>query len=377
MTDTPNLPQLLAAMYDCAIVPGLWPRVVPLLAAYLDSQTVFIGARKHTARTPHLSIDFGVHPEVMDTFMTTYVDQPWVSTLAMAGLDEPARIDDLFDIDEFRQTPYYREFHAPYAIGETLVAKLIDDTQRLATVSVTRNKPYSLEDVERVRELCPHIRRIITIMEMLEQRTAERDSLAEVLNHLASPIIMVDPAQRIVHTNISAQEFLAEGKSLSSVCGVLTANHPRNQEGLRRVTRAPDLEPKSLALESDEGPVTVATVLPLTSGLRAGYGKHLSASAAVFVHNQPSFDGGMATTLAVAFSLTGAEARVLSALLEGLSLAETAARFQISVNTVRWHLKALFGKTNTNRQSDLIRLASTAISQIRATRDDKGQGNLH
>src|SRR3977135_3555452 len=66
-----------------------------------------------------------------------------------------------------------------------------------------------------------------------------------------------------------------------------------------------------------------------------------------------------------------------SALLEGLSLSETATRFQISVNTVRWPLKGLFGKTNTKRQGDLIRLASGAIPQIRVARDDKGQGKLH
>ena len=143
------------------------------------------------------------------------------------------------------------------------------------------------------------------------------------------------------------------------------------------MTRAPDLDAKSLALENDDGPLTVATVLPLTSGLRAGYGKQLSASAAIFVHNQPSFDDGLVTTLAAAFGLTGAEARVLSALLEGLSLSETASRFQISVNTVRWHLKRLFEKTSTKRQSDLIRLASSAIPQIRVARHDKGQGNLH
>jgi DNA-binding CsgD family transcriptional regulator len=158
---------------------------------------------------------------------------------------------------------------------------------------------------------------------------------------------------------------------------VLTANNPRNQEGLRRVTRAPDLDAKSLALESEEGPLTVATVLPLTSGLRANHGKQLSASAAIFVHNQPSFDEGLVPILATAFSLTGAEARVLSALLEGLSVSETATRFQITVNTVRWHLKRLFEKTNTNRQSDLIRLASSAIPQIRVARDDKAQGKLH
>jgi DNA-binding CsgD family transcriptional regulator len=265
----------------------------------------------------------------------------------------------------------------PYNVGDFLVAKIIEDGHRIATCHVSGKDEYSRDDVERFRALCPHIRRVLIISDLLERRTVERNSLAEVLNHLAAPVIMVDPKRRIVHTNISAQEFLAKGKTLSSVCGVLTACDPRNEEGLRRVTRAPDLDAKSLALENDDGPLTVATVLPLTSGLRAGYGKQLSASAAIFVHNQPSFDDGMVTTLATAFGLTGAEARVLSALLEGLSLADTAARFQISVNTVRWHLKRLFEKTNTNRQSELIRLASSAIPQTRAVRDNKGQGKLH
>jgi hypothetical protein len=47
------------------------------------------------------------------------------------------------------------------------------------------------------------------------------------------------------------------------------------------------------------------------------------------------------------------------------------------VNTVRWHLKRLFEKTNTKRQSDLIRLASSAISQIRPNVKDTGHGKLH
>jgi DNA-binding CsgD family transcriptional regulator len=378
MNDSPDLSTLLAAMYDCAIVPDLWPRVLPLLAGYMDSRTAAIGARTRAADKPGFFVEFGFDPEVHDIYVSKYrAINPRISAMKMFSVDEPVRTEDILDIEEYKQSTYYTEFHSPYDIGDVLIAKVIEDMHRIVSWNVSGKPGYSIDDVERFRALCPHIRRILTISDLLEQRTTERDSLAEVLNHLAAPVIMVDPKRRIVHTNISAQEFLAEGKGLSSVHGVLTASDPRNQEGLRRVTRAPDLDAKSLALESDEGPLTVATVLPLTSGLRAGYGKQLSASAAIFVHNQPSFDDGMVTTLATAFGLTGAEARVLSALLEGLSLADTAARFQITVNTVRWHLKRLFEKTSTNRQSDLIRLASSAIPQIRVARNDKGQGKLH
>lgn len=375
VADSPDLSELLAAMYDCVIVPELWPRVSPILARYMESQTVLFGLAKHTGPVnPSPLADFGIGPEVLDYFLANHA-RTWTRALAMAAVDEPVGIEDLFDVAEFKQSLYYKQFHGPCAGGEVLIAKLIDDAQRISSCSFTRPEPYGVRDVKRLRALCPHLRRIITIAYLFEQRTLERDSFAEVLNHLVAPVIMVDPKRRIVHTNISGQELLAEGRTLSSVRGVLTANDPRSQEGLRRVTGAPDLDAKSLTLEADGGPVTMATVLPLTSGLRATHGRQLSASAAIFVHNQPSSDGGLATALAAAFRLTGAEARVLSALLEGLSLAEVATRHRVSVNTVRSHLARLFEKTGTNRQSDLIRLASSAIPQIRGAKHDNSQGD--
>lgn len=379
MSDGPDLSQLLAAMYDCAIVPDLWPRVLPEMADYMNSPAAFIGVRNRVDGTPPSLMGCGIDPMMMlELYVPKYrAISSRIDAVRMFGVDEPVRIEDVFGAEEFRQTRFYKEMLFPRSLAATLGAKIIDNTQRSARFGVIRRQPYSAPDVQRFRTLCPHIRRVLTISDLLEQRTAERDTLAEIVDHLAAPVIMVDPKQRIVHSNMAAQEFLAEGKSLSSVRGVLTASNPRNQEGLRRVTRAPDLDAKSLALESEEGPVTVATVLPLTGGLRASHGKHLSASAAIFVHNQLSFDERMIATLATAFGLTGAEARVLSALLEGLSIAEAAARFQISVNTVRWHLKRLFEKTNTKRQGDLIRLASCAIPQVRSARDGERLNNLH
>jgi predicted ArsR family transcriptional regulator len=50
-----------------------------------------------------------------------------------------------------------------------------------------------------------------------------------------------------------------------------------------------------------------------------------------------------------------------------MSLSDIATRHQISINTVRTHLQHLFEKTNTKRQSELIRIASAAIPPIRNT----------
>jgi DNA-binding CsgD family transcriptional regulator/PAS domain-containing protein len=378
MTEARDLSHLLAAMYDCAIVPDLWPHVLPLLAGYMDSRTAAIGARSRAAEKPHFFVEFGFEPDVHEIYVSKYrAINPRVNAMRMFGVDEPVRTEDVLDIEEFKQSRYYKEFDLPYNVGDVLAAKVIEDRNRIVSCNVSGKDGYGVDDVERFRGLCPHLRRVLTISDLLERKTVECNSLAEVLDRLAVAVILVDPKQRIIHANAAAQEFLSGNRSLSSVHGVLTANDPRNREELRRASRMPDLDVKSLSLETEEGHFAVATLLPLTSGLRANYGGQLSASAAIFVHHQPSFDEGMVTTLVSAFGLTGAEGRVLSALLEGLNLADISARFQISINTVRWHLKQLFEKTNTKRQGDLIRFASSAVPQIRIAREQSGQDRLH
>jgi DNA-binding CsgD family transcriptional regulator len=62
-----------------------------------------------------------------------------------------------------------------------------------------------------------------------------------------------------------------------------------------------------------------------------------------------------AARLAAAFQLTSAEAHLASALAEGLSLRDYAAREGLKITTVRWHLQNIFARTGTRSQSDLVR----------------------
>ena len=55
------------------------------------------------------------------------------------------------------------------------------------------------------------------------------------------------------------------------------------------------------------------------------------------------------------FGFTPREAEVATLLTEGHSLESLGNTFGIARNTVRIHLQALFRKTGTNRQADLVR----------------------
>lgn len=62
------------------------------------------------------------------------------------------------------------------------------------------------------------------------------------------------------------------------------------------------------------------------------------------------------------FGLTAAEARLAGQLLEGWDLKTAASRAQVSFNTARTHLAHIFQKTETGRQSELIRVLMASLS---------------
>ena len=107
-------------------------------------------------------------------------------------------------------------------------------------------------------------------------------------------------------------------------------------------------------------PPLFAHVLPLTgSDFRTRL--QPAAVAAVFIGTPPDEQEG-ADTVAAAFGLTPAEARVLANLFAGRTLAETAVMLRIGRTTAKTHLEHIFLKTGVTRQAELMRLWTRLIS---------------
>jgi len=82
----------------------------------------------------------------------------------------------------------------------------------------------------------------------------------------------------------------------------------------------------------------------------------LGRCAVVFVgepHTAPRLRGEILREL---YRLTAAEARLANCLLEGNDLRGAAEQMSIKWATARFHLKRVFAKTGTRRQTELMRL---------------------
>jgi DNA-binding CsgD family transcriptional regulator len=122
----------------------------------------------------------------------------------------------------------------------------------------------------------------------------------------------------------------------------------------------------SLAIpDVDGGPGYVATLLPVSHGNRRDIVAPFAASVALFTKDPIEAPPLPGEAFARLYKLTGGELRVLLGLAQGLGGKEAAELLGISEPTIRTHLQRIYSKTNTVRQSDLLRLFQNATPPIR------------
>ncbi|MBN9265605.1 MAG: helix-turn-helix transcriptional regulator, partial [Hyphomicrobium sp.] len=83
------------------------------------------------------------------------------------------------------------------------------------------------------------------------------------------------------------------------------------------------------------------------------------AAVMLFIVDPANRAGIPAALIMEAYGLTRAEARVALAAVSGLSIPEAAIQLRISANTIKTHLRRVFAKTGTGRQTELVRLMAT------------------
>jgi DNA-binding CsgD family transcriptional regulator len=185
------------------------------------------------------------------------------------------------------------------------------------------------------------------------------EAIVDVLELIDRPAFVLDIAGRVTLLNPLAEALLRNDFMLSH--GVLRAVGRDNDAALQRLVSAV-LAPPFPSSAAEEQPVAVhrsgrrpliVRALP-TIGLLADVFAH--TRALLLVDDLEGAPTPSADTLPSVFGLTKTEARLAGSLAVSHDLAQAAEALEISTGTARNHLKAIFAKTETHRQSELISL---------------------
>ena len=276
---------------------------------------------------------------------------------------------------EWLKCRMYKEWMEPQGYLDACGVNLSKNSRRHAMLSVIRHAERSWfrqTDFRRLRLVSPHIRRAVTITDLLGKTSLHKGMLSAALDLLTLGVVLVDRHARIVYANRAAENLLDSRAAVRRDGGQLAARDPASSNSLREAVatatsgKAAYIPHAGIAvpLPGGDGREFAAWVLPLDSGLRNELAAPFSASAAVFLREIGDVTAFPGELFVKRYEITPAECRVLMVLVQGMTPTETAAALGISEPTVRTHLQRLFTKTGTRRQAELMRLTVNALSPV-------------
>jgi DNA-binding CsgD family transcriptional regulator len=368
---------LIGSIYDCALDPSRWDTTLIEIKDALHCENAILHLNDLRHDRIIVSKIVGMEPYWLERVLShsSEINLRLAQDLATwPSLDQAHVVSRHMPREFIENSRYVQECWGPQGIVDVIAYFLMNTPTRFSGISFGRHKKYGLigeREIELGDLLLPHIRRAVTISDVLDANKIERARMSEALDALRCAVVLTDARCAVLHANRSAQSMLVNGGHLQDIGGVLQAKSAAAAAELRAAVRIAaqdeaEIGKAGLAIRltgSNEPPV-FAHVLPMNGGDRRTR-LQPSAVAAVFI-NAPVNKEDVAHLMATAYELTPAETRVLASLLAGRTLTATATALGITVATAKTHLEHIFAKTGVTRQAELMRLLTGFVSPAQA-----------
>ncbi|WP_336491255.1 helix-turn-helix transcriptional regulator [Methylobacterium nigriterrae] len=364
----PAFSVLIGRVYDCALDTSGWPSVLAEIAEVVQGYLAEMAIYDPIAG----SVKFAAHHGYTEDLLTLTHSIMHLNPMTPLGLVhpllEPACMsrEQYATVESLRASLYWRKGWADRDHDDHMSVPLTRSATEFGTwgISTTRTRgPFSDEDIEFARLISPHLRRSVLISGILGHQQVETQTLRSALDALSAAALILAPDGRIVFQNAQAQAELARASMLRESQGRLvgvTADGMRLVAGIQARNGS---QGRDMRIEDAAGRVLHASWVVLDK-ISEAVGEPL-----LLLLREPEQE--LVTPLSSAatlFRLTSGELQVLAQLLNGRTLAETAEILGVARSTVKTHLDALFRKTDTKRQADLLRVVIGLGSPIKADR---------
>jgi DNA-binding CsgD family transcriptional regulator len=357
---------LLLDLYEAAASPGGWERVAPLVAQEFGVESCQIQYRSPDGRfVQRLSRT----PNYTDKLLNLYATSAWRDDVwSSYGASHPnllTRNENFISDAGVLALDYYNEVMRPldifYVMGTGATLGRDGGIGLLGIHRSHKEGTFSADDERRMNLFLPHFQRAMSLTRRLRDVELQRDAGMASLDALSLGLVLAGADGKIFFANSIAERHLQAGAAIKAMRGHLCVCDARNHEILKQSIRNVAAlaygktvpSPPLIMLRGSEEARLSLLVCPAPTA------RHFSGPdvpvVAIYIGEPDRKPVSLRDLVTRVYGLTPAEGRLLSALLDGERLQETADRLEISVNTIRTQLRSLFAKTGHRRQSDLIR----------------------
>lgn len=326
--------------------------------------------------------------ELIDPVAATWPDEAVEAYLAHPREADPVAIDltlsmfavrngksfitqELLDDDAYRQTPFFHDFASKFDITYMTGVSLDVGADHFGTLMLYREdgSPVFGQHERRFMESLIKPLRI-----GLETRRRLKGTMVAhgVLSRLAIPVVTLDECGRVDYMNQAADELFRRGDIVSIAGGRIRTNRPDTTKVLQTICREAvrgdiSRQGRELFLERAGGsPPLRLSILPLSHRLSDSlWGGDVPAAIFFFDAQEDTPPADVSTRLRQSYGCTETEAKIAMRYADGAFKRKIAEQLDISVETVKTHLKRVFEKTRVENKAELAKLIQKLGSPVR------------
>ncbi|MGO9544452.1 MAG: helix-turn-helix transcriptional regulator [Rhodomicrobium sp.] len=350
---------LIDLIYAAAEDPREWERVLAALTNTLSATGAAIHAAPASENGFSFGLAYGADPESLTSYAEYYNSvNPLTAPLSRVPIGVAVADHQLVPRSDLVRTEFYNDYGLRFRLGGAVMLQLTPDSQ--LSVVGRGSDVFSDGQVALVQRLKPHLLRALSLNARLAALQAGLDTFQSALDRLEVAVILLNEKGAICYSNEPAIELMSKRDGLTANRDLLCATDSDAQSRLSELVRA------AVATKGARGGSVclprqhaarplVARVMPF-SQKSDFWLTPTRVHAIVFVSNPDAATGDAVNEVMQSYGLTPAEMRLLSELLAGRSLQEAAGNLRLARTTSRNTLARIMAKTETHRQSELLRL---------------------
>lgn len=368
---SPLFNELVKAVYYGPLEEQPWQTFLRLFRKAVKADFATLLLRPPKPGDPGVVYNAVVHsPEVYQAYNENYFA---LDSFVNLPHGKVVTLSEYMDESSLISSEYFKRYMQPIDVFYVMGADLTDQSGMNVRLRVTRHQQaqdFDQEDKAICELVLPHLLQSIELNAQLRLVESERGVFENAIDQLSMGSILIDEKGEVARVNQVAQAILSENNGIKIVNGRLVLIGHNDNRSLQMLintvleayTKRTPGYVKAIRVERSQASSLGLLIRPMSQTPHCD-DLHTPA-VVVFISDPDRKLGAPDHILNQLFGFTPAESKLALLLANGLTLEEASSELDVSRNTAKSHLSAIFSKTGVSRQTKLVQLILNSVAPM-------------